>query len=42
MHCIKNPMYVPVISYTRGDLGELAEVINMETRYQSEGGGWGG
>ena len=35
----KHPRYVPVISYTREDLGELAEVINMEIRYQSEGGG---
>ena len=24
---------------TRGDLGELTDVINMETRNQSEGGG---
>ena len=37
-----NPRYVPVISYTRGDLGELTDVINMETRNQSEGGGKGG
>ena len=43
MHCIlKNPSYVPGISYTRGDLGELTEVINMETRNHREGGGKGG
>ena len=43
MHCIiKILRYVPVISYTRGDLGELTDVINMETRNQSEGGGKGG
>ena len=42
MHWIKNPRYVPGISYTRTDLGEFTDVINMETINQSEGGGKGG
>ena len=33
---------MPGIRYTRGDLGEFTDVINMETRNQSEGGGKGG